>query len=202
MSNAIRCIDQRFAFKNSRISCLALIFNLKNPSTTVLYAKKSVAGGEIRRVIYYFFQVIDTNLRLSCSGQLQKVGQYGFDSWWLLNPSAVPWPFCVALSQSVHWHVCLLYCWALYNFFFLGFCQWLSRADRVVNLNMTILLALVWRTWTQARASTRPHVWAWHMGSDYIYIAIVEPQSWLAARSVALFFPDFSGENTEKKKVL
>ena len=28
MSNAIRCIDQRFAFKNSRISCLALIFNL------------------------------------------------------------------------------------------------------------------------------------------------------------------------------
>ena len=55
MSNAIRCIDQRFAFKNSRISCLALIFNLKNPSTTVLYAKKSVAGGEIWRVIYRFF---------------------------------------------------------------------------------------------------------------------------------------------------
>ena len=47
MLNAIRCIDQRFAFKNSRISCLALIFNLKNQSTTVLYAKKSVAGGEI-----------------------------------------------------------------------------------------------------------------------------------------------------------
>ena len=40
MSNAIRRIDQRFAFKNSRITCLALIFNLKNPSTTVLYAKK------------------------------------------------------------------------------------------------------------------------------------------------------------------
>ena len=40
MSNAIRCINQRFAFKNSRISCLALIFKLKNTSTTVLYAKK------------------------------------------------------------------------------------------------------------------------------------------------------------------
>ena len=50
MLNVIRCIYQRFAFKNSRISCLALIFNLKNLSTTVLYAKKSVAGGEIRRV--------------------------------------------------------------------------------------------------------------------------------------------------------
>ena len=31
MLNAIRCIDQRFVFKNSRILCLALIFNLKNP---------------------------------------------------------------------------------------------------------------------------------------------------------------------------
>ena len=46
MSNAIRCINQRFAFKNSGISCLALIFNLKNPRMTVLYAKILVAGGE------------------------------------------------------------------------------------------------------------------------------------------------------------
>ena len=52
MSNAIRCIDQRFVLKNSRILCLALIFNLNNLRTTVLYAKKSVAGGEIRRVTY------------------------------------------------------------------------------------------------------------------------------------------------------
>ena len=28
MSNAIRCIDHRFAFKNSGFACLALIFNL------------------------------------------------------------------------------------------------------------------------------------------------------------------------------
>ena len=50
MSNAIRCtsIDQRFAFKISCISCLVLIFYLNNPRTTVLYARKSVAGGEIR----------------------------------------------------------------------------------------------------------------------------------------------------------
>ena len=65
MLNVIRCIDQRFAFKNSRISCLALIFNLKNPSTTVLYAKKLGAGGEIRRVLDRFFQVTDTNQWLS-----------------------------------------------------------------------------------------------------------------------------------------
>ena len=64
MSNVIRCIDQRFAFKNSRVSCLVLIFKMKNPSTIVLYTKKSVAGGEIRQDIYRFFGSIDTNLRL------------------------------------------------------------------------------------------------------------------------------------------
>ena len=35
-------VNQRFVFKNSGISCLALKFNLNNPSTTVLNAKKSV----------------------------------------------------------------------------------------------------------------------------------------------------------------
>ena len=61
----LRCIDQRFALKNSCISCLALKFNLNNPRTTVLFAKKLVAGGEIRRVIYRFFLVIETNQWLS-----------------------------------------------------------------------------------------------------------------------------------------
>ena len=49
MSNAIRCIDQRFAFKNSCISCLALIFKLKKPRTTVLYAKKSVTELQVAK---------------------------------------------------------------------------------------------------------------------------------------------------------
>ena len=40
MLNAIRCIDQRFAFKNSGSSCLALIFNLNNSRTTNLYTQK------------------------------------------------------------------------------------------------------------------------------------------------------------------
>ena len=61
----------------------------------------------------------------------------------------------------------LVYCCTLQNFLLLGFCQWRSRADRVVNLNTTIWLPLFWRTWTRARASTRPHVLAWHMGRDY-----------------------------------
>ena len=60
MSNAIRCIDQRFAFKNSGISCLALIFNLNN-ARTYNPVRKSVVGGEIGRVI----QVNDTKQWLS-----------------------------------------------------------------------------------------------------------------------------------------
>ena len=65
MTNTIKCIDQRFAFKISRISCLALTYNLNNPRTTVLYAKNSVAGGEIRRFIHRLFRAIDTNQWLS-----------------------------------------------------------------------------------------------------------------------------------------
>ena len=75
-------------------------------------------------------------------------------------------PFCVALSPSEHWHA-RYYIAALselYNFFFLGVCQWWSYADRVVNLNTTILLPLFWRFWSWARARTRPYVLAWHMG--------------------------------------
>ena len=83
MSNAIRCIDQleRVAFKNSRILCLALIFKMKNPSTTVLYAKKSNASGDIRRLIYRFFQqliqtyglVVKVSRRLGESGTIARV---------------------------------------------------------------------------------------------------------------------------------
>ena len=119
MSNAIRCIGQRF--KDSGITCLALIFNLKNPSMTVLYAKKSVAGGKIRRVMYCFFRAIDTNQWLSGYGVSQRVRWHGVDSWFVRKGSAAPWPFCVALSPSVHWHLRFLYCCYLYNFFFLDF---------------------------------------------------------------------------------
>ena len=100
------CIDQRFAFKNSGISCLSLIFNLNNPRTTVLYAKKSVAGGEVRRVINRFFsdnwyEPIAYGLRWVAESRATRVRWPDSDECW---NSAAPWPFCVALSPSVHWH--------------------------------------------------------------------------------------------------
>ena len=97
----------------------------------------------------------------------------------------MPLPFCVALSQSVYWHESFLYCCALYNLFFLGFRQWQSRADRIVNLNATILLPLFWRTWTWALASLAHMCWP---GTWPEIISIVEPRGWLTARSVASFF--------------
>ena len=53
--------------------------------------------------------------------------------------------------------------WKNHEFFFLGFRQWQSRADS----NMNIWLPMFGSTWSQARASTSPHVLAWHMGRDY-----------------------------------
>ena len=69
ISNAIWCIDQKFAFKNSCISCLALIFNLNIPRMTILYA--GIAGCKIQHT--------DMNLWLSGSGESQRVGRVGFD---------------------------------------------------------------------------------------------------------------------------
>ena len=68
--------------KNSRTSRLPVIFNLKNPSTTVQCAKKSVAGCEIRRFIYCFFRNLDTYQWLSGYEWLPRVGRLGFNSWW------------------------------------------------------------------------------------------------------------------------
>ena len=101
---------------------------------------------------------------------------------------------CVALSPSMHWLAS--FCCALYNFFSLGFRQWRSRADRVVNLNTTIRLPLFWRTWTRARARTRPHVLAWHMGRDYSYCRASE----LTDSQVSGFVFSWFLENTEKTK--
>ena len=54
----------------------------------------------------------------------------------------------------------LLYCCALYNFFFLGFCQWRSCLDRVLTLKMNILLQFhcFGALGVLPGGQTRPHV--------------------------------------------
>ena len=70
MSNAIRCIEQRFAFKNSGKSCLALLFNLSNLITTILHAQKQFQVAT-HYESYPVFQPNDTNLWLSRSSKSQ-----------------------------------------------------------------------------------------------------------------------------------
>ena len=52
--------DTRLSHRS--ISCLALIFNLSNPRTTILHAKKAVPGCNMQRSMYSFFHQIDMNL--------------------------------------------------------------------------------------------------------------------------------------------
>ena len=80
-------------------------------------------------------------------------------------------PFCVALSPSVDWHERFLYCCALYDFVFLEFCLWRSRADRVLTFNMNIQLPLFWRTWRRATAQDSCHM-CWP-GTWAVIIAVV-----------------------------
>ena len=64
--NAIRCIDHRFAFKNSGIAFLALIFNLSYLRSTILHPKKQCETVQvIWRFIYRFFRAIVMNQWLS-----------------------------------------------------------------------------------------------------------------------------------------
>ena len=105
-------------------------------------------------------------------------------------------PVCVALNQSVHWHM-NFYIAAqpvLIIFFFLGFRQWRSRADRVLTLNMNIWLPLFWSTWSRARGQdSATYVLAW---STRVIRAL--EQNHKSAWPMAIVFPCIV-ENTWKQ---
>ena len=88
MSNVIRCIDQRFAFKNCGVSCLPLSgldIQPEQSENDNSARKKEVPGCEVRRLIYRFFREIDHQIRTHASlmakwiGEFQRVGWLGFD---------------------------------------------------------------------------------------------------------------------------
>ena len=55
--NAIRCIDQRIAFKISGFSILALIFNLINLRTTILHSKKLQVAKHLKLYTIFFCEL-------------------------------------------------------------------------------------------------------------------------------------------------
>ena len=143
--------------------------------------------GEIWRVIYRFFRLLKANLWLSGKCDLSKYGDWDSipdDCWNSLQPLChFAWYWARQCTDTTAFYIA-----ALSIIFFLGFRQCWSRSDRVVNLNTTIRPTLFWRTWTRARASTRPR----GLGTWAEFIAIVELRSWLTSRSVASFSPNLS----------
>ena len=91
MSNALRCIDQRFAFKNSGSSCLALILNLSNLQMTILHTQKEVPGSKIQLHlgIHHFFSLLIQTHGLVVKVSSRKLGDLGSISagcWNSLQP--------------------------------------------------------------------------------------------------------------------
>ena len=102
------------------------------------------------------------------SSDCQWVGWHRFYSLTGLKLSAALWPFCVAMSPSVHSHV-LFYIAALSMIVFsrissVAISRW--AAYRVLTLNMNIWLPLFWSTWSGARGLDSATCAAWRMGSD------------------------------------
>ena len=107
---------------------VTLIFNLKNLSTTVLYAKKS--GGKIRKVIYFFFW---SDWYKTMAQWLRLVVE-SLATWVLFFMSAETLCSVSAILRNtepaVHWHALFLYCCALSFSFFLDFVSgYLARTE-------------------------------------------------------------------------
>ena len=117
-------------------SCCWPIFNLNNTRTTVLYAKK--VGCRWRNmsnhILFFLIQLIWTYHLVLKVGYRESgdMGSIPDDCWNplpLLSHFAWHWATLAQCSDMrAFWYCCTL-------FFFLGFRQWLSSADRVVNLN-------------------------------------------------------------------
>ena len=113
MSNALMCIYKRFSAKNSGISCLALIFYLSNPRTTImrmiLHAKNRFKVARYDQLYTVFFQThgLVVKANNSQTGDMASTPE----SWWYCN-TFCPWTFCMALSQTVH---CNASCCSLSN---------------------------------------------------------------------------------------
>ena len=100
-------------------------------------------------------------------------------------------PFCIELSPSVYWHACF-YVAALSNinviFFPLNFVSGDLALTGVALSTWTSNFNCVGALWVWPVAQTRPHVLAWHMGSDYSYCIALDLEQ-KCHRGLAIVFP-------------
>ena len=159
MSNAMRCIDQRFAFKNSVISFLALIFNLSNLRTTILLWKKRfpVAKHVKLYTIFSFFltRIYALVIKVSWS-ESGGSGSIPAGCWFSAEILCSPRPFCVALSLQCT-DTCAFYIAELSIIF--SFLDFVSCNLALTGCSlwtwfpgyMNIRLPLFWSTWSRAQ---------------------------------------------------
>ena len=108
-------------------------------------------------------------------------------------------PFSVAFSQSVHDTSAFMLLFSLY-FLLLDLCQWWFLSDRVLNLNLNILLPLFWSTWSKARGKDSATCaglqnWKWLYLLFCLALLIRSKSAW---KGLAIIFPWIVG-NAEKK---
>ena len=166
MLNAIRCTDQRLAFKNSGILCLALIFILSNLRMTILHSNRRLQIARLYSQYTVFFCILTPIhglvVKLSCSesgcsgsilaGCWNSLPPLGHFAWHWASQCTDSGAFCIA---------------ALSIIFFFGFRQWWSCSDRVLTLNMNIRLPLFWSTSSRARVQDLARCAGLAHGRDY-----------------------------------
>ena len=191
MSNAIRCIDQRFAVKNSSISCLVLIYNLSNPRTTILHAK----------IWFQPSRLWDTtsHIMFLSGDRYELIAQWSIVSraTWVRFLQGAETLCCTIAHFAWHWarqytdsHAFIL---LLSIFLFFWFRQWRSRADRLRQICKFLTLLSDFHCFGEFKLGPGPtHAHMCGPGTSAEIIVIVVPWSWLTTRSVAWFFPDFS----------
>ena len=157
MLNVKGCINQRFTFKNSSISIQVRQSCIQKKQFQVTRYNES----------YTIFKYMVWTYGSVVKASSIKIGYLGSTLAGCWN-SCLPQPFCVAWNLSVHWHV-RFYIAALSIIFFLGFLQWLSRADSVLTLNMNILFRLFWSTWSRAEGQDSATSAGLVHGRDYSY---------------------------------
>ena len=184
-------------FKNFDFSYLVLILNLGNPTwrMTILHAKNQfqVARNDdwcTVKLIWIYCSVVKVS-----SSESGHMGSILVGCW---NPlSAAIRPFCMALSQSVHWYTRFYV--AAFSIIFLLFHQWPSRAqaDRVLTLDMNIRLPLFWSDRSWARCADSAICAGLAHGRDFSECRVSEQKSQRCLAWLAIGFP-WTVKNTWK----
>ena len=152
--------------------------------------KKSVAGGEIRRVHVLFF----LRNRYEPMAQWLRLVAESRATWVRFLKSAETLCSASAILRGTEPVSALTRALFTLSRSLWFFSSWILSVT--ISRWQTIWLPLIWRAWTRALASNRPHVLAWHIGRDYCDCRASE----LTDRQVNGFVFSWFLENTENTK--